>query len=265
MLSYRHGFHAGNFADLLKHFTLALCIDYLKQKPAPVRYIDTHAGAGQYNIKSPMAAKTGEFRSGAGALDWAALPAQAQSLREVVQSCLDTGHYPGSPLIAARLLRNRDELRLFELHTTEYPLLQKLFARDRRVRVFTDDGFAAMKSQLPVKSARALVLLDPSYERREDYSDLVSAVTEGLKRMSNALLIIWYPIVDSRATERMLKQITRLTPEPLLAEFELNQPGPGMRACGVAVLNPPWTLAADLTAVLTPIAGQLDGKLRLTA
>ena len=266
MLSYRHGFHAGNYADLLKHLTLALIIEYLKQKPAPIRYIDTHAGAGRYDITSAMATRTGEFKAGAGAIDWASLPAGAQPLHQIVQSTLAEGRYPGSPLIAAGLLRPRDELRLYELHTSEYPVLQKLFARDRRVRVFPENGFGAMKTQLPMKQGRALVLMDPSYERRQDYTDVAEALAEGLRRMSTAVVALWYPIVDPKSTERLIKQVTRLAPgDSLRAELHLNGSGPGMRACGMLVLNAPWTLAAELTQILEPMALQLNARLNLTA
>jgi 23S rRNA (adenine2030-N6)-methyltransferase len=211
MLSYRHGFHAGNFADLLKHLVLVQIIEYLKLKPAPIRYIDTHAGAGLYDLNSAMSQKTGEFQQGIGALELSCLPQETRVFGALLQPFLARRQYPGSPLIAATLLREQDELRLYERHPADFPRLADLLARDSRVRVFDTDGFAAVKSQLPVQRARALVLMDPSYERAEEYRLVTEAASEALRRMPHAVLAVWYPIVEPPHLEPMLKRLRGLT------------------------------------------------------
>ena len=147
MLSYRHGFHAGNFADVLKHITLTKVVDYLLKKPSPIMYIDTHSGAGSYRLDSEMANKTGEYTSGVMQLDFAQLP-EAQSYARLVSESLLDQRYPGSPDLAARLLRPVDKLRLFELHSTEYPHLKQHFADDARCLVNHSDGHASIKACL---------------------------------------------------------------------------------------------------------------------
>lgn len=260
MLSYRHGFHAGNFADLLKHLVLVLTLDYLKSKPAPIRYIDTHAGAGLYDLRSAMSRKTGEFRAGIGALDLAAVPPELESFAALMRPYLAADKYPGSPLIAARLLRQQDELRLYELHPAEFPRLAARFAKDRRVRVFNSDGFDALKAQLPVRNARALVLIDPSYEVESDYRRVVEAVREGVRRMPHAVYAVWYPVVKPLLFEPMLKRLGNLGGDKTLC-VELTTAGSeqpsGMTAAGMVVLNPPWLLADQLQAALKAVAGQL--------
>ena len=262
MLSYRHGFHAGNFADLLKHLVLVQIIDYLKTKPAPIRYIDTHAGAGLYDLDSAMSRKTGEFKGGIGALDLAAMPREANAFCTLLAPFLANNQYPGSPLIAARLLRAQDELRLYEMHSTEFRNLSGLFARDRRVRTLKEDGFGALKSQLPVQNARALILIDPSYELDSDYQRVVTEVAEGMRRMPHAVYGIWYPIVASRNPGHMLKQLAKLGGEKSL-RVELspreNHSAAGMNATGMFVINPPWLLVRQLQAILDLVSHQLGG------
>jgi 23S rRNA (adenine2030-N6)-methyltransferase len=268
MLSYRHGYHAGNFADVLKHLVLVLVLEYLKTKPAPIRYIDTHAGAGSYDLAGEMSRKTGEATTGVRALDLQGLPAAATAFGQIMQPFLARDQYPGSPLIAASLLRSQDELRLYELHSAEFPLLARHFSRDRRVRVFPEDGFDATKSQLPVQAARALVLIDPSYELDADYRDVVDAVREGLRRMSNAIVLVWYPVVEPRHLEPMLKRLATLGGEKSLrAELRLlREPGaPGMKATGMFVINPPWVLAGQLREALAPLSRQLGAKAAIHA
>lgn len=265
MLSYRHGFHAGNFADVLKHLVLTLVIEYLKSKPAAIRYIDTHAGAGLYEPGGQMARRTGEFETGAGALDPATLPPVAGAFAAVLGSFLARGRYPGSPLLAASLLRAQDELRLYELHSTDYPLLAQLFSSDRRVRVFKEDGYGALRSQLPVHNARALVLMDPSYELDADYRAVVQAVREGMRRMPNAIFLVWYPVVDPRYLQPMLKRLAGLGgAKTLRVELCLQEEaqGQGMKAAGMFVINPPWVLAGQLQECLPPIAARLRAELR---
>ena len=259
MLSYRHDYHAGNIGDLVKHATLSLVIDYLKQKPAPIRYIDTHAGAGLYATQSAMAEKTGEYNTGAGSLNDSVFPEQLQSWQRVLNHYATQHQYPGSPLLAAKMLREQDDLWLYELHSTDFPRLQNLFARDRRVHVAQTDGYASLKGLLPVKNSRALILIDPSYELQSDYKAVRDCLEEGYKRMPHAVFVIWYPVVGNPLLETMTRKITALATDKLW-RLELSiesEEQQGMVATGVLVLNPPWTLAADMEKAFQAICPQL--------
>lgn len=268
MLSYRHEYHAGNVGDLLKHSVLTLVIEYLKQKPAPIRYIDTHAGAGRYSTRSPKAEQTGEYNVAIGAIDRDKFPVQLRAYESVLSPFTMQHQYPGSPLIAAKLLRAQDELRLYELHSTDFPVLEELFARDRRAQVAQSDGYASVKALLPVQNSRALVLIDPSYETQADYAAVTQCVEEGYSRMPNAVFIIWYPVVGNPALDVMLKKLTRIVQNKLWC-FELsatNAGATGMTANGVLVINPPWTLAPDLQAAFQSICPRLPfGQCDFTA
>lgn len=259
MLSYRHEYHAGNIGDLVKHATLSLIIDYLKQKPAPIRYIDTHAGAGLYATHSAMAEKTGEYNKVAGSLSDAAFPGQLQSWQTVLNHYAALQQYAGSPLLAARMLRDQDDLWLFELHSTDFPLLQNLFARDRRVHVAQADGYASLKGLLPVKNSRALVLIDPSYELQSDYKAARDCLEEGYHRMPHAVFVIWYPVVGNPLLETMTRKIMALVTDKLW-RLELSiesAQARGMVATGVLVVNPPWTLVPDMEKAFQVICPQL--------
>lgn len=263
MLSYRHGFHAGNFADVLKHLVLVQILEYLKTKPAPIRYIDTHSGAGLYELGSEMSQKTGEFRFGIGAIDLSTLPAGAAVYGDLVRKFVTNNRYPGSPQIAATLLRDQDELRLYELHPKEHERLARLFKKDRRVRVFHSDGYTAVKSQLPVQNARALVLIDPSYELDTDYDKVLKAVKEGLRRMPHAVFAVWYPVVTLRNLQPMLRKLGQLGGERCLTielSLEPDTALKGMRATGMLLINGPWTLEESLAGSLQVIEKQVQGE-----
>ncbi len=261
MLSYRHGFHAGNYGDIIKHLVLSLIIDYLKKKPAPIRYIDTHAGAGNYSVVGATSAKTGEFSRGVGSLDLSALPVAVEVYRKVIANYLEKGQYPGSPAIAADLLRDQDELRLFELHTTEFPILYQRFAHDRRVRVSNEDGYQSLKALLPVNNARALVLIDPSYELKNEYALILAALQEGYARMPNAVFALWYPVITGQAIDYLFKKVAAIAVKDVW-RYELrieaeSRNSPGMTASGMLVINPPWSMATTLPPVLDAICRQL--------
>ncbi len=265
MLSYRHEFHAGSAADLLKHTVLALVIEYLKLKPAPVRYIDTHAGAGIYAINSVPSKKTGEFNRGVGSLPLddliKDLPAPLAAYISLVKSFVTRHEYPGSPMIAARLLRAEDELRLFELHSTEYPRLRNLFSRERRVKVENADGYKSTTALLPVNHARAIVLIDPSYELKSDYESVVETVRQGYERMPNAIFMVWYPVVNNPLLPKMIRQLTAI-PSGKVWRYELTltqkPTQSGMTATGMLVINPPWTLERELEAAFDVLSAFLD-------
>lgn len=259
MFSYRHGFHAGNHADVLKHVVLVQMLEHLTVKDTPVWYVDTHAGAGAYSLESAFAKKLGEFQDGIGRL-WErrdlppvvdAYVAQVRALNPDGKLC----HYPGSPQIALQMLRPQDRLQLFELHTTESKVLQKHFAAaKRRVSVQAADGFARLKSVLPPASRRALVLIDPSYEDKEDYRKVVAAVGDALKRFATGVYAIWYPQVqrqDSQDLPGRLKQ--SVEGGWLHASLTVKAPAEdrlGLHGSGMFVVNPPWKLEAALRETL---------------
>ena len=255
MLSYRHGYHAGNHGDVLKHWVLILCLEYLKKKDKPFFYIDTHSGAGAYSLADAYARKTGEADDGIGRLwDQPNLPEALQGLLNLVRG-MNQGnqgtlkHYPGSPAIAAELLRRDDRLRLVEMHQSEVHNLKKRFGRDRRVNVIDGDGFLEIKGLLPPQSRRGLVLIDPSYEIKSDYGKVIRAVNEGLKRFATGTFLVWYPLINSVDAQRYAEQLQKIPCDAWLdVQLRVSRPpqGHGMYGSGMFVINPPWLLAEQL-------------------
>jgi len=260
MLSYRHAFHAGNYADVLKHLVLCKTLEYLLQKPTPVLYIDTHAGAGNYALDNKLAKKTNEYKSGVGTLNFSSLPESIHGYRDIVQPMFARQQYPGSPLLAAHVLREQDKLRLFEMHSTDYPLLKQLFEKDRRVIVNNTDGYQALKALLPARQARALILIDPSYEIKTDYQLVVDAIKQAYRKMSTAQILLWYPIVDRKRVETMIKNISASGIRDIW-RFELGMEADtreyGMTGSGILAINPPWVLADQMRELLPALARQL--------
>ena len=266
MLSYRHGFHAGNHADVLKHVMLVALVRLLTQKDKALWVVDTHAGAGDYALDSKFAAKHREYVDGIGRL-WTApgLPAPIADYVALVRACNPDGRlcvYPGSPRIAEALLRPQDRLRLFELHTTEQRVLAAHFAgAGRRVAVTPGDGFAGLKAVLPPPSRRGLTLIDPSYETRDDYGAVVAAVTDGRVRFPTGCFAVWYPLLQRREAVRLPETLTRLAGDGdwLHATLQVRAPqddGFGLHGSGMFVFNPPWKLDAALREAL-PVLSRL--------
>ena len=271
MLSYRHAFHAGNHADVLKHLVLVQIVRYLGEKPAPFWIIDTHAGAGRYALDSEHAKKLGEWRDGIGRL-WQRpdLPAAAVDYVEQVKMLNPDGtlrHYPGSPWLARQLLRDSDRLRLFERHTTDSRLLHECFKGAGRAVTITDgDGFAGLKAILPPPPRRALVLIDPSYETTGDYVAVVKALQDTLKRFATGTYALWYPLLAKRESHQLPGRLKNLgAPNWLHATLEVKAPakdGIGLHGSGMFIINPPWTLEKtlhDTLPALTAILAQGDG------
>lgn len=263
MFSYRHAFHAGNHADVLKHTILVQLLVHLEQKETPFWVIDTHAGAGVYSLEGEWATKRGEFADGIGRI-WErtdAPPAVAAYL-DAVRALNPDGrmrHYPGSPFIALARLRDRDRLRLFELHGNESEALAhniREAGRDaqRRTIVYADDGFAALKALLPPPPRRALVLIDPSYEDKRDYTRVSATLRDALVRFATGCYAIWYPQVQRRDSLELARKLERLPHARWLhATLTVRAPsadGLGLHGSGVFVVNPPWTLEAALRQTL---------------
>ena len=254
MLSYRHAFHAGNHADILKHLVLTRCLAHMNAKDKPWLLLDTHAGAGLYAIDSEQAKKTGEYLDGIARL-WNRidLPPPMKPYMDALQVCsggLKLRRYPGSPWLAAHFARENDTLRFCELHSTDFALLRREF-RDagRRSTVEQSDGFEAMKAALPPPSRRGLVLIDPSYEIKSDYLRVVAALKDGLKRFATGTYLVWLPFLPTIEARALPEKLKKLPADWLCASLSVRGPatkGHGMSGSAMFVINPPWTLKAEL-------------------
>jgi 23S rRNA (adenine2030-N6)-methyltransferase len=260
-LNYRHAFHAGNFADVLKHTVLTRVLLYLGQKEAPYRVIDTHAGRGRYDLASGEAARTGEWKDGIGRLLASPPGGEAGELLAPYLTAVqaEAGSYPGSPLIALRLRRPQDRLVFCELHPDDHAALKAVVGRDRRASVLETDGWSSLKAALPPPERRGLVLIDPPFEDGDDFRRFEDGLVEGRRRWSAGCYCFWYPIKDTHQTEYFAKRIARLgIPEILRVELTLSEPAEGkLAACGLLVVNPPWTLERELRAILPALAQSL--------
>ena len=274
MLAYRHAFHAGNHADVLKHATLVAVLRHLNAKDKAWRLVDTHAGAGAYALHADHAQKHAEYKQGIARLwqtpDLPPLLADYLAQVKAFNPHEELALYPGSPRFARALMRPQDQLRLFELHPTDHALLAENFSGDRQVIVQHADGFAGLKGQLPPPSRRGVLLMDPSYEIKTDYAAVVVAAREALTRFAEGMVMVWYPQLDLRESAQLplrLKAVadaqakkgwlhTRLT------VAEPNDRGFGMLGSGLFIINPPHTLKAQLHAalpVLVRLLGQFAG------
>lgn len=259
MLSYRHAFHAGNHADVLKHSVLIALLDYFNQKDKPWWYADSHAGAGIYDLRGHYAQKNAEFDSGVRRL-WQRtdLPPMLAEYVSLVKRLNPDGalrRYPGSPWCALQMARADDRLRLFELHSSDYPVLAEIFAdRPRQVKVEEKDGYAGLKSVLPPPPRRGLVLIDPSYEVKTDYAQTLAALKDSLARFAGGTYVVWYPLLQ-RPEVRQLQEKLRSLPVSSWLHVTLtvqtpSKEGFGMHGSGLYIVNPPWTLPKLLEGTL---------------
>lgn len=250
MLSYRHAFHAGNHADVLKHFLLYLVLDYFNQKDKPYWYIDTHSGAGVYDLRGEHAQKVGEFHDGIARLWQAGLsPQLADFLAHLRESLPDEHLYGGSPWLAQSLLRETDKLRLFELHPTDFSHLinnMREAKLGRRGIVKQEDGFAGLIALLPPVTRRAVVLIDPPYEQKQDYTRVVQTLKDALKRFEQGCYMVWYPCLSRAESKELPEKLKKLCPDNYLqAKLYVHTPradGFGMHGSGMFIINPPYTL-----------------------
>lgn len=269
-MNYRHVYHAGNFADVFKHAVLALCVEYLKQKPAPFRVIDTHAGLGLYDLAGVEAGKTLEWTDGIGRLvgaDAEPLPADIAEVLSPYLEVLSTlnpdgklTQYPGSPLIVRRLMRSSDALIVNELHPADGAALAALFARDAAVKVLALDGWTALKALLPPKERRGLVLIDPPFEARDDFEKLAQAVAEARRRFATGTLILWYPVKDPMTADAFCDAAREAAGDKALrTELLIRAPADVERlnGCGMLIVNPPWTLREKLEVLLPFLTARL--------
>ena len=286
MLAYRHAFHAGNHADVLKHATLVAVLRHMNQKDKAWRLVDTHAGAGSYGLNAPQAQKLAEHYMGIGAL-WKAKalpPLLADYVAQVRQANAEHEQgahgtpgaagalavYPGSPRLTRQLMRPHDQLRLYELHPTDHALLSHAFEGDDQVDVHKADGFAGIKAQLPPSSRRGVLLIDPSYEIKTDYQQVVVACREALTRFAEGVVLVWHPELSLREATQLaarLKAVANAQAKKGWLHAKLtvappNAQGFGMLGSAMFVINPPHTLRSAMAVALPVLAdklGQFDG------
>lgn len=269
-LNYRHAFHAGNFADVLKHAVLVRILLYLHGKDTALRVIDTHAGAGRYDLTSAPAIKTGEWREGIGRLlgappsgETGELLAPYLSLVRSENPGREIATYPGSPAIALALARPQDRLIFCERHPEDRHALAAAVGRDRRAKAIEIDGWTALKAYVPPPERRGLVLIDPPFEEEDEFRRIERGLAEVHTRWANGTVLVWYPVKDPRETDAFARRVARLRiPKILRVELAVRPPQTGetrLHACGLLVINPPWVLARELAQLMPALAHILGG------
>ena len=271
-MNYRHAFHAGNFADVLKHAVLCRILSYLRAKPAPFRVIDTHAGAGVYDLTGSEASRGGEWQQGIAKLMAANLPPGSAVLLapylEVVNALNHRGRlrtYPGSPALARAWLRPQDRLIACEIEPHAAAALRQNLRGDIRIKTPPVDGWVALEAYVPPKERRGVVLIDPPFEEEADFRRLAHGLAAAHRKWASGIYALWYPIKGSAQRDALAKDLRRkgiakmLRSELIVAP--LSDPE-RLNGCGVIIVNPPWTLEAELARLLPDLAGILarDGK-----
>ena len=263
MLSYRHAFHAGNHADCLKHTLLARLITAMQRKDKGFLYMDTHAGAGTYDLTEAVAQKVGEYQDGISRIDGRAdAPPGMEEYLDAVRAANPKGklrYYPGSPAVALHLLRPQDRAMLCELHPADYETLTFGLGNERRVRVERIDGFQALKAHLPPPERRALVHIDPPYERSQEYRQAREALAMAHKRFPAGVYALWYPLLNNRDAKRLPDAIAATGIRNILrAELWVRPPGVGLYGSGMLVINPPWRFEEEIRELMPWLAEVLS-------
>jgi len=276
MLSYRHAFHAGNHADVLKHFVLMQVLQHAAQKDKPLWYIDTHAGAGMYVLDKGYATQNAEYENGIARL-WnhtnqpAALADYVALVKKfnpgTISKSSQLKRYPGSPAFAYELLRSEDRLRLFELHSNDCKLLRQYFKdaghspTSRKVMIVAEDGFTGLKAILPPPPRRAVVLIDPPYEEKQDYRRVLQALKDSLQRFATGTYILWFPLLQRPEPQQLQEKLQKLgLPSWLQITLTVQTPSPegfGMHGSGLFIVNPPWTLPKTLQDMMPYLVSML--------
>ena len=271
-MNYRHAFHAGNFADVVKHATLALVIEHLKLKPAPFRIIDTHAGAGLYDLGGDAALRTGEWQDGIGRLIGPDAPPLPEPVAGLLRPYLEaiaarnagaSGRprvYPGSPLLALALMRGGDRLIANELHPDDSGQLEQAIGGDRRAKILKLDGWQVLKATLPPKERRGVVLIDPPFEEPGEFQRLAQGLATAVQRFATGTFILWFPMKDRPAVAMFAASLKNAAYKKVLwGELAVRAPDPEQKlsASGLAILNPPYRLDAQLRILLPFLAERL--------
>jgi 23S rRNA (adenine2030-N6)-methyltransferase len=263
-MNYRHDFHAGNFADVLKHAVLVRVLLYLRRKDKAFRVIDTHAGAGLYDLSGPEAARSGEAQDGILRLLDGVDPGDAAS--ELLAPYLDAVRaagaprfYPGSPLIAQSLLRPQDRGLFCELLPEAAQSLRRALGRDSRVKQLEIDGYAGLKAFVPPKERRGLVLIDPPFERRDEYERIFDSTVDALRKWPSGLFIVWQPVKEPGTADSFCRALAAQAANWLRIELQVESPASGrpLARTGLMVINPPYVLEEEMKAILPTLAGAL--------
>ncbi|MBK5960852.1 23S rRNA (adenine(2030)-N(6))-methyltransferase RlmJ [Rhodoplanes elegans] len=256
-MNYRHAFHAGNFADVLKHATLARILHHLSEKPAAFRVIDTHAGAGLYDLDGPEASRTGEWRDGIARVQAAAKPAAVADLLAPYLDVVTTlsgsemRRYPGSPVLAAKLMRPQDRLVACELEPAAAAALAHALGRDARAKSVAIDGWLALKAYIPPKERRGLVLIDPPFEQPDEFARLAHGIVNAVRKWPTGVYLIWYPAKERRGPDTLVETLAAAgIPKLLRVALDVGGNSDGLRSTGLLVINPPWRLADELAVLL---------------
>ncbi len=269
-MNYRHAYHAGNFADVVKHIILTRIVLYLQRKEQAFRVMDTHAGIGRYDLKGTEAGKTSEWVNGVGRLMGAKLDPQVAELLapylDIIRAENVDGqmrHYPGSPLIVRHLLRKQDRLSALELHPQDAKLLAEVFEGDFQTRVTELDGWLALGAHLPPKEKRGLVLIDPPFEVGGEFDRLVEGLARAHKRFSGGTFALWYPVKDIQQLRRFTDMLADTgIPKILRTELMIRAPSaePRLDGTGMIIVNPPFTLEAELQTILPALSKILSDE-----
>lgn len=268
MLSYRHAFHAGNFADVLKHSVLTLVLEYMTRKEKGFYYIDSHSGAGMYQLADEYAQKTGEYKDGIAKL------IEQQDLPEAIEPYIDLvkglnrdqdelSLYPGSPGIARQFTRRQDSAHLFELHPTDIEHLKEYSQRWNKSHVKQSDGYQGVLGLVPPPNRRGVVLIDPPYELKEDYLKAVRTIVNAYKKFATGTYILWYPIVKRELVEQMQDAFVKSDVRNLLQVEYCQQADTqeyGMTGTGLFIVNPPWQLNSQLNEILPYLKTHLGSE-----
>jgi 23S rRNA (adenine2030-N6)-methyltransferase len=259
-MNYRHAYHAGNIGDVLKHIVLTRLIVYLQLKDKPFRILDTHAGIGQYDLTSKETAKTGEWQQGIGKVLTADMPENVETLLRPwldVISAQNPGAllqtYPGSPALARALMRPVDRLTLTELHPDDFKTLSARFQGDHQVKTIHLDGWLALGSFLPPKEKRGLAIIDPAFEVTDEFDRMARAVSKAWKKWQTGIFAVWYPLKDRKGLRRFHDALAETGIRDVLTlELNVGRSGPDtvMLGSGMTIINPPFTLAADMKEIL---------------
>lgn len=268
MLSYRHAFHAGNFADVLKHSVLTLVLEYMTRKDKGFYYIDSHSGAGMYQLADEYAQKTGEYKDGiAKLIENNDLPEALQPYIDLVKDLNresdELALYPGSPGIARQFTRRQDSVHLFELHPTDIEHLKEYSQRWNKSHVKQSDGYQGVLGLVPPPNRRGVVLIDPPYELKEDYLKAVRTIVNAYKKFATGTYILWYPVVKRELVEQMQDAFTKSEVRNLL-QVEFCQKADtleyGMTGTGLFIVNPPWQLKTQLDEILPYLKANLGSE-----
>ena len=262
-MNYRHIYHAGNFADCLKHTVFSRIITYMQRKDKAFRIIDTHAGPGIYDLSSEEAQKTGEWKDGIGRLLEAQWSKKAKELLEPYFSAVEAYNsdgklqfYPGSPMLARNLMRKQDRLTLNELHPEDFKSLSKHFAGDIQVKTQEISGWSGLKSNLPPKEKRGILLVDPAFEVKGDFFRMVRGAGEALERFSTGTMCFWYPIKHGLEMKEFNHDMTNVVghPNTIVTELWVKDSQKSLNGSGMVIVNPPFTLVNELRIILPEMA-----------